>query len=67
MHPRRRPKALHADPELRFTHQLAEHLHMTVDRMEAEMPNAEFVRWGALLAQRAAEQELERKLAEARR
>ena len=39
---------------------------MTVARMEAEMPNAEYVHWAMFHALRQAEAEVEQKMAQSR-
>ena len=54
-------KALEADPELEFTYYLADRLKMTVARLTAEMPAAEFGLWQAYHARRAQEIELAQK------
>lgn len=41
-----------------FAFRLAETLGMTVARMEDEMPNIEFVRWGVYFGRRAQRQQL---------
>lgn len=48
-------------------HFLAAQLAMTVARLEAEMSNAEYVRWGVYFGRKAQRRELEAKQARASR
>lgn len=50
-----------------FDYDLAERLHMTVERMRNEMSNKEYLEWRALANYRAAQREVEDRMAEQQR